>query len=189
MVLTVALSLWLVAQPAEPPPAESPRKSSPAATAKPEESASDEAPMVTGKDFNAERSRLEALMRQKGLAFADVPKRLRDEAAKITAAMTAGNFELAIRELRVLIAWAEKADVNRAFVQSKFGRLSRNSRWYLHTGTLSEEQAQEIYTRLDKIAEAMGAERFVEANGLLNELFEYLKALPQPDTSQPPPED
>ena len=88
--------------------------------------------MVTGKDFNAERSRLEALMRQKGLAFADVPKRLRDEAAKITAAMTAGNFELAIRELRVLIAWAEKADVNRAFVQSKFGRLSRNSRWYLH---------------------------------------------------------
>jgi hypothetical protein len=187
MTVVVALALGLLAQPAADAVAKPPAKPT-AKDAASEVEDKEQTPAVTGKEYNAEKTQLETLMRQKGLLLADLPKALRDQTAKVTAAVQVGNFEAAVRELRLLAGWANQTVVDAKFVRLKLGRLSKNARWYLHRGTLSDEQSQGIYRRLDSITEAMSAERFGDANGVLNDLLEYLKTLPQPDTAPPPEE-
>jgi predicted transcriptional regulator len=55
--------------------------------------------------------------------------------------------------------------------------VSRGARGYLGALTLSDDQARGLHTRLDKIIEAMAAERFVVANAAINELYSYLKSI------------
>lgn len=142
-------------------------------------------PVRTAADYDALLKALQASMRAKGLIYDDEPASVVAEVAKANAAVAAGDFGAAMRALGEAVAWADNTKVDLAFVQAKFGRASGTARAVLRLPALADDQRQGLYTRLDKIGEALSQERVADTNTLINDLFELLKTLPRPEPKRP----
>jgi hypothetical protein len=144
-------------------------------------------PAATIEEYRAARQQFDVAMRAKAVIFADLPRELQQQLDKSNAAYSAASFTVAIEAMHALTVWAQAVVVDKAFVAEKFGRGTNAGRWFLRSPQLSEEQSKGIYARLDKAAGALNAEQLELTNGLLNELFDYLKTLPPPAPTKTPP--